>query len=1157
MNHQHSLEDKYCLEGGRAYMTGTQALVRLPMLQRQRDQRNGHNTAGYISGYRGSPLGGFDKALWQAQAHLKDNHVHFQPGVNEDLAATSVWGSQQVNRFPDANCDGVFAMWYGKGPGVDRSGDVFKHANAAGTSPLGGVLAIAGDDHNCKSSTLPHQSEYAFIDAMMPILSPSGVQEILDMGILGWALSRYCGSWVGFKTIAEIVDSSISALIDPDRIRIQIPDDFDLPEEGLHLRWPDAPLEQEQRIHQYKLKAAQAFARANALDRVVMDCTNPRIGIITSGKAYLDVLQALDDLQISPELAESIGLTVYKVGMTWPLETTGIRRFAKGLEELMVVEEKRGVIESQVKAALYGLSDQERPAMIVGKEDEQGNWLLPPTGELSATQVATVLATRFDRFFTSVHINKRLQLIKERASLVSKPHVSMLRTPYFCSGCPHNTSTQVPEGSRAMAGIGCHYMVNWMDRRTETFTQMGGEGATWIGQAPFTKAKHVFQNLGDGTYFHSGFLALRAAVAANVNITYKILYNDAVAMTGGQQVDGQLTVPQLSWQVNSEGIKRIVVVTDDPEKYADMAAFAPGVTVHHRDELDHVQKTLREYAGVSVLIYDQVCATEKRRRIKRGELPKPVKRAFINEAVCEGCGDCSVQSNCLSLVPVETEYGRKRAIDQSSCNTDLSCLNGFCPSFVTVNGGDLRQPELTDMEAPVTDLPEPTLPSLEHPYNILVTGVGGTGIVTVGALIGMAAHIEGKGCSVLDMTGLAQKFGAVLSHLRLGQTQDALHGTRVGAGAAHALIGCDLVVSTGDAALSCLSAATRGVVNSHESMPPEFIHKPDLQFPVNALEQTVIDATQKDNLDFIDATGIATKLLGDSIYANLFIVGFAYQRGLIPIAGASIEAAIQLNGVSTEKNKRAFRWGRVAACDRALLPTQQDSRMVTEPMPERLEDVISAREKQLTAYQNKRYAARYHKLVEAVCSAVKQKAPDKGEELALAVAVNYAKVLSYKDEYEVARLYTTPSFKQALEQTFTGNYTLAFHFAAPLLAKKDPHTGLPKKRRMGAWAWGGLGVLAKLKGLRGSVFDPFAYTHDRRLERQIISDYEVLIDTLIIGLTPDNYSLAVELASLPQGIRGFGHIKKQHYDVVKNREVALLKQFTGPGTPTGGQQHAA
>src|SRR5690349_12148688 len=891
------LDDKYTLESGRVFLTGTQALVRLPMMQRQRDMAAGLNTGCFISGYRGSPLGGFDQALWGARRFIEKSHIHFQPAINEELGATAVWGSQQINLFPGSRCDGVFALWYAKGPGVDRSGDALKHGNAAGSAPHGGVLLLAGDDHTCKSSTLPHQSEYSFMDAGIPVLNPSGVQEILDLGLYGWAMSRYSGCWVAFKTIAETVDSSASVEIGPERTEIVLPDDFEMPPGGLNIRWPDQPLDQEFRLHKYKLYAALAFARANRLDRIVIDSPQPRFGIITTGKSYLDVRQALDDLGIDDAHAAEIGFRLYKVAMPWPLEREGIRHFAEGLEEILVVEEKRAVIENQLKEQLYDWREDVRPR-VIGKFDENRNWILPSNGELTPAQIARVIAQRIARFHTSPRIAERLAFLEAKERQLSGNVVPFSRTPYFCSGCPHNTSTKVPEGSRALAGIGWHYLSQFMDRSTATFTQMGGEGAPWIGQAPFTETAHVFANLGDGTYAHSGVLAIRAAVAAGVNITYKLLFNDAVAMTGGQPIDGGLTVPVLTRQLAAEGVRRIVVVTDEPDKYAPGVDFAPGAAVRHRDDLDAVQRELREVEGVTAIVYDQTCAAEKRRRRKRGRFPDPAKRVFINDLVCEGCGDCSKTSNCLSVVPVETEFGRKRVIDQSSCNKDYSCVEGFCPSFVTVHGGALKKREGGDLgEDELPKLPEPTLPPLAEPYGILVTGVGGTGVVTIGALLGMAAHLEGRGVTVLDQLGMAQKGGAVMSHVRIAKTPDEIHAVRIAAGSTRLILGCDILTCVGYEQLAKMQkGVTKTLVNSALVMPAGFTRNPDLAFPRGSMEREIKDAVAPGDAEFLDATRLATGLMGDSIATNLFMVGFAYQRGLLPVGEPAILRAIELNG---------------------------------------------------------------------------------------------------------------------------------------------------------------------------------------------------------------------------------------------------------------------
>jgi indolepyruvate ferredoxin oxidoreductase len=1142
-----TLDDKYTVERGRIFLTGTQALVRLPMMQRARDLTAGLNTACFISGYRGSPLGGFDQALWSAKRFLEKSHITFQPGVNEDLGATAVWGSQQVGLFPGAKYDGVFAMWYGKGPGVDRSGDVFKHGNAAGTAPKGGVLLLAGDDHACKSSTLPHQSEYAFMDASIPVLNPSGVQDILDFGLYGWAMSRYSGCWIALKTIAETVDSSASVYVDPARVQLVMPGDFEMPAGGLNIRWPDAPLEQEFRLHKWKLYAALAFARANKLDKIVLDSPKPRIGIVTTGKSYLDVRQAFDDLGIDEAHAAEIGIRLYKVGMSWPLEREGIRHFAEGLEEILVIEEKRAVIENQFKEQLYNWREDVRPR-VVGKFDENREWIMPSTGELTPAQIARVIAQRIGRFYTSPRIEDRLKFLAAKERQLAAHEIKIERTPHFCSGCPHNTSTKVPEGSRAVAGIGCHYMAVWMDRATETFTQMGGEGVPWIGQAPFTETPHIFANLGDGTYFHSGILAIRAAIASGVNITYKILYNDAVAMTGGQPVDGQLSVQQIAHQLAAEGVSRIVVVSDEPEKYGGIG-FPTDVDIHHRDRLDEIQRNLREVSGVTILIYDQTCAAEKRRRRKRGKYPDPPKRVFINEAVCEGCGDCSTKSNCLSVTPVETEFGRKRAIDQSSCNKDYSCVNGFCPSFVTVHGGSLRKPKRDKGAVErFADLPNPALPAIGEPYGILVTGVGGTGVVTIGALLGMAAHLEGKGVAVLDMTGLAQKGGAVFSHVRIANRPEDIHAVRIASGDADLLIGCDIIVAASPDGLAKLrKGKSAAVVNAQETITGAFTRNPDFVFPASDLRSLIVEATGADSTDFIDATRIATALLGDSIATNLFMLGLAYQRGLVPVSGAAIDRAIELNSVAVAFNREAFLWGRLAAHRRAEVEAEAAPRqpIAAETLSTTLEEAISRRVGFLTRYQNTAYAARYEKLVRAVESA--EHAKVKGSSaLADAVARSLFKLMAYKDEYEVARLYTDDEFKKRLNAQFEGDFHLEFHLAPPLVAERDQRTGHLRKRAYGPWLMRAFAVLAKLKGLRGTPFDIFGYSEERRIERSLIGDYEALVAELIAGLTPANHAIAIALAKLPERIRGYGHIKEANLKTAKAEEARLLAQFRAP-----------
>ncbi|WP_286784435.1 MULTISPECIES: indolepyruvate ferredoxin oxidoreductase family protein [Pseudomonas] len=1133
------LDDKYRLATGHLYLTGTQALTRLPMLQRQRDLAHGLNTACFISGYRGSPLGGLDKSLWEAREFLQQNAIHFQPGVNEELGATAVWGSQQTNLFPGARYDGVFSLWYGKGPGVDRCGDVFKHGNSAGVSPHGGVLLLAGDDHGCKSSTIAHQSEHAFIAASIPVLNPANVQEILDYGILGWELSRYSGCWVALKTIAENVDSSAVVDVDPLRIQVALPEDFALPEDGVHIRWPDPPLAQEKRLNTFKIYAARAFARANRLNRVMLDSPSPRLGIITTGKSYLDVRQALEDLGLDEALCAQVGLRVLKVGMSWPLEPVSVHEFAEGLDEILVVEEKRSIIEDQLTGQLYNWPVGKRPR-VVGEFDEQGASLLPNLAELTPAMIARVIARRLAPIYSSAVIEERLAFLDAKEKALAAPRHHTQRTPHFCSGCPHNSSTKVPEGSRAQGGIGCHYMTQWMDRSTDTFTQMGGEGATWIGQAPFTETAHVFQNLGDGTYFHSGHLAVRAAVAAGVNITYKILYNDAVAMTGGQPIDGELRVDQLSQQIFAEGVKRIALVSDEPDKYPSRAGFAPIVSFHHRRELDAVQRELREFKGVSVIIYDQTCATEKRRRRKRGKLVDPAKRAFINPAVCEGCGDCSVKSNCLSVLPLETELGRKRQIDQSACNKDFSCVEGFCPSFVTVHGGSLRKPAAMGAKALFEALPEPRQPTLTRPWNILLPGVGGSGVTTVGALLGMAAHLEGKGCTVLDQAGLAQKFGPVISHIRIAARQSDIHAVRIAAGETDLLLGCDLVVAASEESLAKLNEnIAHAVINSHESPTAEFTRNPDAQVPGAAMREALAEAVGGGRIHFIDATRLASRLLGDSIASNLFMLGYAYQKGLVPVSAEAIEQAITLNAVAVEANRQAFLWGRRAAHDLAAVERLVQPEEMTEPRCEGLKEVIVHRMALLRDYQNAAYAERYRALVERV------RGVDPGPQQALtaAVARYYFKLLAYKDEYEVARLYSDETFRRQLEAQFEGDYRLQFHLAPSWLSRPDPRTGEPRKREFGPWMLGAFRVLARFKFLRGSVLDPFGHSAERRLERELIADYEADVDHLLGVLSEGNYRTAVAIAELPEQIRGYGHVKQRALEAAKQEKRRLLAQL--------------
>ena len=1128
-----SLDDRYTTLGGRAFLTGTQALVRLPMLQRLRDEATGLDTAGFVSGYRGSPLGGLDLALGRTQEHLAAHRIVFQPGINEDLAATAVWGTQQVGLFPGARHAGVFALWYGKGPGVDRCGDVFRHANAAGSARHGGVLVVAGDDHAAKSSTLPHQTEHVFKAVMMPVLYPANVQEYLDFGLHGWAMSRYSGCWVAFKALADTVETSASVNVDPLALSIVQPTDFDLPPDGLNIRWPDPPLVQEARLLNLKLYAALAYARANGLNRLLIDSPRPRLGILTAGKSYLDVRQALDELGIDDALAAAIGLRLYKVGMVWPLEPDGVRRFAEGLEEILVVEEKRQLLEYQLKEELYNWREDVRPR-VIGKFDEKGewalmpdgcghllhgDWLLPASGELPVATIARVIAGRIGRFFTSPAIEARLALIAGKQKSGPQALVLAERKPHFCSGCPHNTSTRVPEGSRAVAGIGCHYMATWMDRSTATFTHMGGEGVPWVGQAPFTSTRHIFANLGDGTYFHSGLLAIRQAVAAGVSITYKILYNDAVAMTGGQAVDGPLSVGRMTRQLQAEGVARIVVVSDHPEKYAGLHDLAPGVPVRHRDDFDRVQLELRESTGVTALIYDQTCATEARRRRKRGRLPPLTTRVFINADVCEGCGDCSRTSNCLAVVPLETPLGRKRAIDQSACNHDLSCLKGFCPSFVTLEGARPRHGRALDVaEDALPPLPLPAPPATTEPYNLLITGVGGMGVITLGALIGMAAHLDGKGVSVLDMTGLAQKYGAVFSHLRIADRPEDIHAARIATGEAHAVLGGDLVVTAGGESLAkMLAGRTQAVVSCSETPTAEFTRDPDWLFPREGMRDRITEAVGPGRVDFLDAQHLATALMGDALYTHMLLLGHAWQKGLVPVSLVALRRAIELNGATVEANLGAFAWGRRVAADPQSVRRLAGSLAETPTEDSGLEALIDERARFLTTYQNEALAHRYRKALAPLLAL---------DDMALArtAALQYARLLAVKDEYEVARLYTETDFLTRLDTRFEGPYRLNFHFAPPVFARPGPD-GRPRKLRFGPWMLPLLRGLARLRGLRGTRLDPFGWSAERRREKQLIQDYEA--DLALLAASPAADPAArLELATWPGTVRGFGPVKE-------------------------------
>jgi len=1146
-----SLDDKFDLTKSHVFLNGVQAVLRMLLMQKERDRSAGLNTAGFVSGYRGSPLGGLDLQLARSKKILDAYEVVFKPGLNEELAATACWGTQQAEMRGEGRYDGVFSLWYGKGPGVDRSGDVFRHANLAGTSKHGGVLALMGDDHTAESSTTAHQSEFHFVDVMIPILHPAGVQEIIDYGLYGYAMSRFCGTWAGLKLVKDNIESTATADGSLERIRIVTPGDFVMPPGGLHIRPNDPILAQEERLQEHKRDAMLAFLRANKLNRVITSGgPSARIGIITTGKSYLDVRQAFDDLGIDEVRANDLGIRLLKVGCPWPLCQETLKEFAEGLEMIIVVEEKRSLIEVQVKEELYGTANQ---PICIGKKDERGDWLFPVKGALDPNDIAVAVGERLLRDRRSEEIEARVARLKQAQAMLAQTQDVAIRTPYFCSGCPHNSSTKVPQGSRAYAGIGCHYMAAWMDRSTEGSTQMGGEGANWVGEAPFSSRSHVFQNLGDGTYNHSGVLALRWAVDTKTNITYKILFNDAVAMTGGQRHEGGLSVDQIARQVRAEGVERIAVVTDEPGKYGSTRLWPPGASFHHRDELDAVQRELRTVPAVSALIYDQTCAAEKRRRRKRGEYPDPDKRVIINELVCEGCGDCGVASNCVSVQPLETEFGRKRQIDQSNCNKDYSCVNGFCPSFVTVEGARPRKvkPVTAHGEADISDIPDPAVPEIaERTFSIIVTGIGGTGVVTVGAILGMAAHLEGKGCGMIDMAGLAQKGGAVYSHVRLARTQADIHAIRVAAGDADLVLGCDLVVTGTKKVLAAVrSGATRLVINTAEILPGDFTRNADYSLPAERIKRAILGAAGSDLVSFVDASAIATTLLGNSIAANMLMLGLAFQKGAVPLSAEALERAIELNGEAVKMNITAFRWGRRAAHDRAAVESAVAA--ARQPSSDRrlsqsLDEMIARRVEFLTDYQDAAYGERYRSLVETVRTA-ETRAVANATALTEAVARYYFKLLAYKDEYEVARLFTSGAFRKQVEATFEGErLRCSFHLAPPILARKDRITGLPRKTSFGPWMMKAFGLLARLKGLRGTPFDPFGHSVERQTERRLIADYEAMVVEIIGKLNSRNHALAAALAGIPEKIRGYGHVKARHLEAAKREEKELLARFRSP-----------
>ena len=1150
-----ALDDKYTLESGDVYMSSVQALVRLPMMQRQRDLAAGLNTAGFITGYRGSPIGTYDFSLWAAKKHLEANHIRFLPGVNEELAAAAIKGTQWLDRYPKRTYDGIFSLWYGKHLGVERACEALKVGNFDGSDKHGGVLVVGADDIGGKSSVTAAESDHVFIAGMLPILSPSNTQEYLDYGIYGWALSRFSGLWVGFKAVTDTIELTQTADVDINRVKIITPTDFEMPPGGLNSRKGDFyPLPMERRVVDYKLPAARSFARANGLDCVIFDSERRGLGIVTTGKAYLDTREALRELGIDSARASALGIRLYKVGMVWPLDTDSARIFARGHQEILVVEEKRPVIEEQLTHALYHDPAAERPR-ITGKTDDQGRPLKPAHGELSVNFAIDILARRIEALgLGDAALRERIANIRaRRANVVQLPTTNLIRTAYFCSGCPHNSSTKTIEGSMAFTGVGCYGLVPMLmpDRNTEWAAQMGAEGTLWVGLQPFIDIPHAFQNLGDGTYFHSGILAVRQAVAAKVNMTYKLLYNDAVAMTGGQPIDGQLSVEDLANQLYWEGVRPIVVVTDEPDKYPTNVSWPKGTTIRHRKELELVQKELQQVKGISALIFDQTCAAEKRRRRKRNTFPNPAKRIFINQDVCEGCGDCNKKSNCVSVQPLDTEFGRKRKIDQSNCNKDYSCQDGFCPSFVSVLGGAPRKGEAAsapdDLAAIFAALPPPALAPMTDAYNVLITGIGGTGVLTVGSILGMAAHLDSKACSVMDITGMAQKGGAVVTHLRFGTSKDKLFATRLWEQSADLVIGCDLVVTTSQATLDLVRGDSAHIVVNSDVVPTaQFQSNQALDLSQDRLIKVLTQRVNANRVSVVPATSAALRLIGDSIATNIFMLGFAIQKGLMPIGLPAIETAVRLNGVAIEQNLHALNWGRVAANDPTrfakIVAQAAGEEKGEQPIAQTLDEIITRRVAHLTAYQNAAYAKGYTDFVDKVRQAESARVPG-STAVTQAVATYLAKLMSYKDEYEVARLFSNGDFKRRLTQQFEGNYKLNFHLSPPVLNPKDKATGKPRKLTFGPWMFSAFKLLARLRGLRGSAFDVFGYNPERKTERRMIGEYRKTVEGVLPVLNQDNVSVVASIAALPDMIRGYGYIKEENLQKYQQELAKLLASF--------------
>ena len=1134
------LEDKYTLENGIRFLTGTQALVRIPLVQIRKDNKNNLKTACYISGYRGSPLGGYDQQILKNIDYLNANNIQFQPGINEELAATSLWGTQQSNLRGEGKYDGVFGIWYGKGPGVDRAGDALKHVNLAGTSKYGGVLALMGDDHICESSTTSHQSEFAMIDAMIPFFNPSGVQEILDYGLYGIHLSRQSGCWIGIKCVHDNVSSGATVDLNENRHLIKDVNSEFLTEEGLNIRLNDTPQAKEHRLHYHKIKVVKEFCKINKLNEIKYNFPNSKIGIVTTGKSYLDTKLAFEKIGIDKNLSKQIGIKFLKIAMPWPLENTIIEEFSQGLEKIIVVEEKRSLIETQIKEILFNTN---KNIKIIGKLDEENNDLFLSSGSLDPG----IIAIKLYKHISQIHSSEKIQNNINNLNNLLKNNNNVLnveRTPYFCSGCPHNTSTKIPENTRAITGISCAYLVQNMERNNEGFTQMGSEGASWVGESVFSNTDHIFQNMGDGTYIHSGILSIRHAVAAKTKMTFKILYNDAVALTGGQALDGLPTVAQMSRQLESEGVKKIAIITDQPSKYQSNEKFSNNSIVYHRKEIINVQIKLSQINDTTAIIYDQTCAAEKRRRIKKSILPEPNKKIFINEKVCEGCGDCGIQSNCISIVPVETEYGRKRQIDQSNCNKDYSCVDGFCPSFVSVVGDVKLKTNVNNslIERINSTIAEPILPEIQQSYGIMIAGIGGTGVVTIGAILATAAQIDGKGSGVLDMTGLAQKGGAVKSFLRIFNDPKEISTIRLSYGDTNLLMGFDLLVANDEEVLKTLDKQkTKSIINSDEIMTGEFTRDKNFFLPFDKMKENLINILGKNNIDFMPSNTITNKILGDSILSNMFIVGNAYQSGLIPIKANAIEQAIQLNGVSIDENIHAFRLGRhsINMKEEILNLIYEKEKVITN-----FDEKFVDRYNFLIKYQNKKYADKYKELVDYVKKCEEKISVDI-KNFSNAVAINYFKLMSYKDEYEIARLYSDNEFINKINETFEGNFKINYHLSPPIFSTKDKVTGYPLKINFGSWIMILFKFISMFKFLRGTYFDLFGYFEERKIERLLINNYKDRILEICSKLTIENYALAVEIASTPDQIRGFGYIKEKNIEIAKRCEDKLMSAFNG------------